>query len=267
MSESPYELWADYYDIVHTGLPGEAEFYVGQAVRTRAETLELGCGTGRIAIPMAMSGVNVVGLDNSKAMLRQCREKKRRIGPTPGRLRLVEGDMSDFDLGQVFDLAVMPYRAFMHLLTPESRASCLACVYRHLRPGGLFILNVWVPRERDLAAHRARERGTIVFAGRYPLAGTQRELAHSVAAWCDEERQILEEQHQLQEVDRRGEVTYSAILPMQRAWLTPVQMRRLLETQHFAVDAVFGDFECAPYTAESTEMIWVASRPATGPLG
>ena len=175
--------------------------------------------------------------------------------------------MSDFDLGQVFDLAVMPYRAFMHLLTPESRASCLACVCRHLRPGGLFILNVWVPRERDLAAHRARERGTIVFAGRYPLAGTQRELAHSVAAWCDEERQILEEQHQLQEVDRRGEVTYSAILPMQRAWLTPVQMRRLLETQHFAVDAVFGDFECAPYTAESTEMIWVSSRPATGPLG
>jgi hypothetical protein len=214
---------------------------------------------------MAMSGVDVVGIDNSKAMLRICREKKRRVGATSGRLRIVEADMREFDLGQLFDLVILPYRAFMHLLTLECRASCLACVSGHLHPGGLLILNTWRPRECDLAAHRARERGALVFGGKYPLAGTGLDVAHYVSAWCDEENQILDEQHLLHEVDQRGEVLHSAILPMRRAWITPVQMQQLLQSQKFATEAVFGDFECGPFTTESTEMIWVAKKPGGGP--
>ena len=113
-----FDAWAPYYDLVHKGLPGEAEFYVGQAVRLGGETLELGCGTGRIAIPMAMSGVCVRGLDNSPAMLEMCREKHRAVGETPGALTLIEGDMRDFSLDKRFGFVALAYRTFMHLLTP-----------------------------------------------------------------------------------------------------------------------------------------------------
>ena len=57
-----FDAWAKYYDLIHQGLDGEAEFYIGQAARARSRTLELGCGTGRICIPMAMSGCDVVGV-------------------------------------------------------------------------------------------------------------------------------------------------------------------------------------------------------------
>ncbi len=267
MAETFYDPWADYYDAIHTGLPGEAEFYVGQAVRMQAKTLELGCGTGRIAIPMAMSGVDVVGLDNSKAMLRICREKKRRVGATSGDLRIVEADMREFDLKQLFDLAVLPYRALMHLLTPECRSSCLTCIYRHLRPGGQLILNTWRPRDCDLAAHRMRVQGALVFAGKYPLPGTQLDVAHYVSACFDEENQILDEQHVLHELDPGGEVLHSAILPMRRAWVTPLQMQQLLESHNFVTEAVFGDFDCAPFTTDSTEMIWIAGKQGSNFAG
>ena len=84
-----FDAWAEYYDIIHQGLSGEAEFYVGQAVRIGGRTLELGCGTGRIAIPMAMSGVAVTGLDRSDAMLAICREKLSAAGPLSGSPRLL----------------------------------------------------------------------------------------------------------------------------------------------------------------------------------
>ena len=57
-----FDAWARYYDLIHEGLPGEAEFFVGQAARLGGQTLELGCGTGRLAVAMAMSGADVVGL-------------------------------------------------------------------------------------------------------------------------------------------------------------------------------------------------------------
>ena len=67
-----FDSWAAYYDYLHPGLPGEAEFYGGQALRRGGPVLEAGCGTGRLAILMAMSGLKVTGVDNSAAMLAVC---------------------------------------------------------------------------------------------------------------------------------------------------------------------------------------------------
>ena len=75
-----FDVWAAYYDLVHKGLPGEAEFYLGQAVKRGGPVLEVGCGTGRIAISMAMSGLDVTGIDNSAGMLALCREKMAAVG-------------------------------------------------------------------------------------------------------------------------------------------------------------------------------------------
>ena len=259
-SDSEYELWVDYYDVVHTGVPGEAEFYVGQAVRMNGDTLELGCGTGRLCIPMAMSGVNVVGMDNSKGMLRRCREKKRAIGKTSGRLKVVEGDMRDFELGRTFDLIVMAYRTFMHLLTSEDQRRCLDCVFRHLSPGGTFIVSLWAARPSHLMGLLSFAPRLQVFAGRYAPPDGEGCLTHYVSTWCDESSQLIEEEHLIHEVNPTGDVVHTSSMPMRRRWTTPKEMDEMLKGHGFHIEALFGDFDCNVFTEESTEMIWVARK-------
>jgi SAM-dependent methyltransferase len=255
-----YDGWADYYDLIHTGTEGDAEFYVGQAVKRGGATLELGCGTGRIAIPMAMSGVDVTGLDNSKAMLDICRQKIDALGRLPGSLSLVEMDMTNFELGRQFDLIVMPYRAFMHLLTPDDQRSCLKTVRRHLKADGAFIFNVWIPRPSTIAPHLGENGGAFRLAGRYPVPNEDLTVVNHYAVVYDEEHQWIIEEHTLHEMTPEGEVQRTVILPVIRRWTWPRETMLLLETSGFETEAVFGDFHCSPFDGKSTEAIYIVRK-------
>ncbi len=256
-----FDGWAQYYDLIHEGLPGEAEFYVGHAARAGGKTLELGCGTGRIAIPMAMSGVDVTGLDNSEAMLERCREKMRAVGETRGALTLVHADMADFDLGTQFSFIAMTYRTFMHLLTVEDQQRCLAAVRRHLRDNGLFVLNSWVPK-RSLIARTVAGPGAGIFhtIGKYPIPGTGNAVLHQQCVTCDESNHLLVERHKIRELDAKGTVLYEVTLPVTRALTTPEEMNKLVRLCGFHVDALFGDFDCTPFTEKSSEMVWIMRK-------
>ena len=147
-----FDVWAEYYDLIHTGTPGDLEFYVDHAVRAGGDVLELGVGTGRIALPAVLAGANVTGIDNSYAMLVLCREKLREVGRTPGRLKLVLADMSSFRFRRKFSCIMMPYRTFMHLLTPDDQRRCLDRVWGHLVEGGLLVLNTWAAKPSNSTA-------------------------------------------------------------------------------------------------------------------
>lgn len=252
-----YDAWAPYYDIVQTGLPGEAEFYVGQAVRAQGDVLELGCGTGRICIPMAMSGVNVVGLDNADAMLAVCRQKLGLIGSTKGRLQLVKGDMRDFEFGREFAMIAIPYRAFMHLTTVDDQRECLEHVRCHLDEKAPLILNVWAARPSAVAPHLGAMGGVLRLGGAYDLPDGEGKLVHYCASSYDEHRQLLHEEHLLQETNDDGEVLRMERIPMTRAWMTPREMLNLMHGAGFTPSAVFGDFACTPFGPGSTEFIGV----------
>ena len=219
------------------------------------DIFEIGCGSGRIAIPMAMSGLNVTGLDNSKEMLNLCRIKKRKIGKTSGRLRLLNRDMSDFDLGKRFDYIIMPYRTFMHMLTQAEQRSCLATVKNHLAPGGTFILDTWLPKPSSL--NSLHGLGSIKPAGRFSIPGTPFNLVHYHCASFDESRQLLLEEHMMQEVDEDGTVLRTVTLPLVRTWTTQREMQNLVQLCDFEVEAIFGDFDCNPIDESSRNMIWI----------
>ncbi len=259
-----FDDWAEYYDLIHTGLPGEAEFYVGQAVRIGGKTLELGCGTGRIAIPIAMCGIDVTGLDDSQPMLDLCRDKMQAVGHTPGSLDLIRADMTDFALDTQFDFIAMPYRTFMHALTPDDQRRCLACVHRHLKDDGLFVLNVWAAAPSAIAPNLGPDDGSLEYAGRYPIPGSDHSLLNHHSVSYDEFTQALVEQHLLQEIDGDGNVLRSETLPLIRTWFTPREMDNLVRLSGFEVDALFGDFDCAPFSRDSTEMIWALKKAPTG---
>src|SRR3990172_4095220 len=107
------EAVAGRYDAAVPVRPGEVEFYLELASALGGEsrglrTLEVTCGTGRIAIPLAQAGIRLVGLDNSPAMLARAREKSAGLG----NVEWVEGDMRAFDLGTAFGLAIIPAGSF-----------------------------------------------------------------------------------------------------------------------------------------------------------
>ena len=132
-------------------------FYVDlarQAAEQGQAVLELGCGTGRVTIPIALAGAQVTGLDSSPAMLDIARERAEGAGV---RVRWVEGDMADFDLAERFGLVVIPFRSFLHLTREDEQAGCLASIHRHLTAGGRLALNFYIaPAGAPGATRRSR---------------------------------------------------------------------------------------------------------------
>ncbi len=252
-----FDSWAIYYDLIHKGLPGEAEFYVGHAVKHGGPALEVGCGTGRIAIPMAMSGLDVTGLDNSAPMLSVCREKLAQVSPVPGKLKLVQADMRDFTLERQFPLALMTYRTFMHCLTPEEQLACLKCIHLHLEPGGELLCNLWAARPGTLVKFPPEfDEKAYQLAGTTHIPGEDLTLVHMHNAWRDDHRQLLHERHWLQEKDLRGKIVHEEHLTMTRAWVTPREMEHLVARVGFDVVAVLGNFDGERLGPDHMEMVW-----------
>jgi SAM-dependent methyltransferase len=148
-----YASIAELYD--HVTLYRErpdVAFFVDAARESGSPVLELGCGTGRVLIPIARAGIDIVGLDSSPSMLAICRGHLEQEPPAVrARIELVQGDMRSFDLGRTFGLVTIPFRPFQHLVTVEDQLACLGSIRRHLRPGGALILDLFNPSIDALA--------------------------------------------------------------------------------------------------------------------
>jgi SAM-dependent methyltransferase len=154
-----YGFVADLYDhVVPYRDRQDVAFFVEAATRAGSPVLEIGCGTGRVLVPVARAGIEIVGLDASPGMLDVCR---RRLGDEPAevraRARLVQADMRTFDLGRAFTLVTVPFRPFQHLLSVGDQLACLRTIRRHLADDGALILDLFNPSLDALANPRLGE--------------------------------------------------------------------------------------------------------------
>src|SRR5437762_1630373 len=129
-----------WYDLVFTPDQSDVPFYTGLARACGGPVLEIGIGTGRVALPIARSGISVVGIDRSEEMLAALETKIRRE-KLSRRVRAERADMRDFDLRRKFPLVIVPFRAFLHNLTTADQIACLEACRRHLAPGCELVLN------------------------------------------------------------------------------------------------------------------------------
>lgn len=123
--------------------------------RGAGSALELGIGTGRVALPLRQRGIEVTGIDASASMIARLRTK-----PGGGDIPVLQASFAQFDLGQRFDLVYVIFNTFYGLLTQEEQVSCFESAARHLAEGGVFCLEVFVPdlcRFEDGQAVRAVE--------------------------------------------------------------------------------------------------------------
>lgn len=146
-----YRTTAHLYDLSYSESedPGnDIPFYLECASRTTGAILELACGTGRLALPLAAAGHRVWGVDLSEPMLVVCREKLSGAGSEiRQRVHLRLDDVSDMQLDRQFELVIMAYRSFQLLLTRPRAMACLKSAHHHLASNGLFIVDVYRPYE------------------------------------------------------------------------------------------------------------------------
>ncbi len=133
-----------HYDRLFPDHGGDLPFLLAQAQRAQRgdAVLELACGTGRVAIPLARAGLKVTGIDLSSGMLNEARRKAAAEGVP---VTWIEADMRAFDLGATFSTVILVANGLCHLLTIADFEACAACVRKHLAPDGRFIIDVFVP--------------------------------------------------------------------------------------------------------------------------
>ena len=144
-----YYLDARQYDAENDDYVLDIPFYVERAKRAGGPVLEIACGTGRVTLPIAREGIEVVGLDVAPAMLARLRGKAAREGL---RISLIEADCRDFALGREFPLIICPFSAMQHLYDHPSLESFLERIQTHLEADGLFLFDVFNPNVEILSS-------------------------------------------------------------------------------------------------------------------
>jgi SAM-dependent methyltransferase len=143
-----------HFDRLFAGTSPDLGFWLSLAATHGDPILELGCGTGRVAIPLAQRGFRVTGIDRSEAMLQQARTKSAQANAN---VEWLEADIRDLHLDQAFALIIIPNNTLCHLLDLGDFEACMACVRSHLAPCGRFAIDVFVPKP-ELLINRPGER-------------------------------------------------------------------------------------------------------------
>jgi SAM-dependent methyltransferase len=229
---SEYDAIARLYDPWSRGVVEDIGFYVDEALASGGPVVELGVGTGRIAIPTAAAGVHVIGVDSSAGMLEVCAAEARKAGVAE-RLALRLGDLRRPPVDERVPLVTCPFRAYLHLASDAERLEALAAARGLLRTGGRLVFDVFRPSQEDIDETDGR--------------WIEREPGIDERADWDTDRQTLT----LSVRDAARETT------MTLWWLEPERWNALLSEAGFVVDACYGWFDRTPY-AGGEDTVWIA---------
>jgi SAM-dependent methyltransferase len=255
-----FPLVAEFYDHIPPYRDRrDVDFYVRQAQDSGGPVLELGCGTGRILIPTARAGVDAVGLDSSTVMLAVCRRKlSHEPAEVQSNVRLVEGSMTGFDLGQQFQLVTIPFRPFQHLLTVEDQCSCLSAIRRHLRPGGKLVFDIFNPSLPHLTGEKSVDE--LMNEPEFTMPDGRRVQRHFrvVSRDLPNQTQEIEIIYEVMNPDgHEGNFTQR----FRMRYLFRFEAEHLLARSGFDVEAVYSDFDGSLYGSKYPgELIFIARK-------
>jgi len=228
---SSYDAIAALYDPWSRSVTEDVDFYVAQARKSGGPVVELGVGTGRIAVPVATAGVHVIGIDDSEGMLALCRTRAEEAGVSD----LVELRLGDLRRPPVLErvpLVTCPFRALLHLSSDGERLEALRAVLRLLEPHGRFVFDVFAPSMEDVEETNGR------WLEREPGIWER-------ADWDEATRTLI---LRLRSVDAESE--------MSLAWLSVAEWRTLLAEEGFVVDSLYGWFDRSPWRG-GEDSVWI----------
>jgi SAM-dependent methyltransferase len=233
---SSYDAIAALYDPWSRSVTEDVDFYVAEARKAGGTVVELGVGTGRIAVPTAVAGVPVIGVDSSQRMLDICRARADDAGVAQ-LLDLRLGDLRRPPVPERVALVTSPFRALLHLGSDAERVQTFRAVRDLLLPGGRLVFDVFAPSREDVEDTHGR--------------WLEREPGIWERADWDLDRRVLV-------LSVRGEGGETS---MELAWRAPNEWRGLLVDAGFEEVRCYGWFDMRPY-AGGEDTVWIARRPA-----
>lgn len=244
-----YTTLADFYDDIYAFRTQDVDFYVAKVGEQPGPILEVGCGTGRVTLPLLATGEEIYGVDASPAMLRILRYK---LADRPELLpRFSEGDMRHFDLGRKFQQVFVPFRAFLHVDTVDEQLATLRNFAKHLLADGRLILDIFAPSYRLMSQEQRRA----TLPAQHLADGRVVTVADHVT-YVHREQRLNVERH-IDTVLPDG-ILRRRVEHFHLRYVFRYEMELLLRQAGFAVETVYGDFTGRPYDYHSGEMIFVA---------
>ena len=238
MSYKDYNgLEAELYDVFRGGDElDEIGFYSNVVAEKGGNCLDLGCGTGRVLIPLAEQGIDITGLDSSQFMVEECRSRTAAAGLSA---EIVRDDMRAFDLGRKFDLVIVPGASFQLFDERGDAVSALERARAHLLPDGLMVMSLFMPyyeiiNEALDGVWRLEKDEAIGNDG-------ERALCH-VCAELDRCEQIMDMRHRFEVIERAGITVKSEMKHSRLRWYGKYEIELLLTSVGFQSVEIIGDF-------------------------
>ncbi|CCO22295.1 class I SAM-dependent methyltransferase [Maridesulfovibrio hydrothermalis] len=252
-----YDQLASIYDAWSQADPADSdsvEFYKKLGQSEQGIIVELGVGTGRIALELAVSGKNIIGIDISDNMLGICQDKARELGVSD-RIHLITNDIREFDLPEPADLIYLPFRTVGHLLNQNDRLKLFRSVYRNLNVGGRFVFDHYMFSEHWAKSNERKQRLMCVI----PCENKKFIYVHDIYLY-DYENQIMDCRIIVENVDEVGLVTLKRYIAFSFSWVTIAQIQELINEVGFEVDDMLGEFNGNKWTEQSENQIWVLRK-------
>jgi SAM-dependent methyltransferase len=262
-AEDAYAQIAPWYDREHDAFDDDIQFYRDLVGSGGLSILEIGCGSGRVTVPLARMGSTLTGVDASAAMLALCRT---RLAAEPASVRqrvtLVRADARALGgaVPHAHALALMPLNTFAHFSTPGDRVKVLDQVRAHVVPGGRLVVDVDLAGPRRLLANP----GLLWLMGVWDLNEARDvtsdqpiRVTHFVTAVPDTEPDTALVTH-LYDAQGADGVVHRAISHMSIGILTRHEVELTIERAGFTIEAVYGSYELDPYRVGAERAIFVA---------
>ena len=253
-----YRAIAEYYDAEnehHEMLQHDVPMLLKNMPRRRQAVLELAVGTGRAAMPIALAGHRVVGVDYAADMLEVARRKRDAAGILPRDLQLVRGDVRRFRLNQKFDWVVLLFNTLLAFTSLSELDEVLRNAVRHMKPGGRFWVDIFQPHLGLLAKPRSEDLDPVQFF----VPKLKRTVFRSTTVVRDVAAQFQRVTFHYRWFDEQGK-THVQTVPFGLTFIFPRELRILLERNGLAIEKLWGDYSESPLTANSPRMIVLCRR-------
>jgi len=243
---------AQFFDAEYLGYVDDLPVLEAYADRTGGPLLELGCGTGRALVPLALAGHQVTGVDSSPAMLRRARTKAEEAGVSQ-QIRLIEGDFSQVELGGPYRFAFTLMNTFLHLPDIGAQIAALRRWRSALAPKGLLLIDVFNPDVGQLAAMDGR----LEWEQTWTNGSTGEQVMKFLTRVVEPAAQVMAVNHIYEVIAADGTVRRTVgSFNLRYIWRFEAEL--LLDKAGFGVESVFGDWDMSPYSSDSERMIIVA---------
>ena len=250
--KNDFDKWAEIYDRIYSDLDSDIHFYTTLASKSKGKVLEIGCGTGRVTIPIGRDNIKIVGIDISKNMLNILGSK---IKDTYFDILCYEMDMRNININEKFDLVIIPFNGFQSMLTISDQYKCLSSIREHISPNGILALDMFTP---SLDMFDQDEKIWYEVKEIINETGIPNIMVKHSSKY-ESTNQLIHTTLMIEEI-QKNKITKTIYNNFSLRYSNRYESEYLFKNSGFEISNLYGDFNFNPFSANSEKMIWLLKK-------